>query len=204
MEELASLLSEALKQKVQTTPKNIEELHKELISLHEDIYSSYSKNQLTKAKCLEYSEQIFSLQFQLSLSYISSIESHGNEIISLQEDVKDDWHISLLGEWKEGSSGGCLNENSWRDNEQYLLQIETPGTVEIHLEQIEEEIQPIGFYIFKGFKFQQIVGNPTVVSKSAFKKSKIVTCSVELYPSSDGYVSVIVHLPDENYQFFNN
>lgn len=127
-------------------------------------------------------------------------KSVNNENIPPEEEEEklQEWVNVVEGEWKQGTAGGCLNEATWRQNEQFFLKVEQSGTVELTLEQEgEDEIHPIGFYIFEGVDNKKIVISPNTRAKSAFKRAQSVTCSFECEPNPNGYVRYLIQDNDD-------
>ncbi|KAM9968554.1 hypothetical protein ACTFIW_007704 [Dictyostelium discoideum] len=63
--------------------------------------------------------------------------------------------LTVHGEWRGATSGGCLNHTTWRNNAQYLIHntSSSPTKVTIMLEQLEkmdnQQLPFVGFYVAK-------------------------------------------------------
>jgi len=63
--------------------------------------------------------------------------------------VPDVEEISIQGEWKGDTAGGCINFSSWRNNPQYYLQIKRAVDLYIFLTQNDSLLTHIGLYCIK-------------------------------------------------------
>jgi hypothetical protein len=202
---LSSLENEKLVQRKRELEEELEN-HKKVEFNNEDAYEFLARG----VKDLLISSQIkyCDLVLAKSKSEVRSEDSNGqqleknnnNNISSSEnqeqeeeeEEKSHEWGNMVEGEWKQGTAGGCLNEATWRQNEQFFLKVESSGTVELTLEQLgEDEIHPIGFYIFEGVNNKKIVLSPNTLAKSSFKRAESVTCSFNCEPNTNGYVRIL-------------
>jgi hypothetical protein len=91
--------------------------------------------------------------------------------------------ISVQGEWKGKTAGGCLNHPfTWRNNPQFLMTVSQPIDLDFRLRQSEGaggKFQSIGFYIVKGAgKRRLTVTKDDIVSKAGFATIRDSTCQI--------------------------
>jgi hypothetical protein len=103
--------------------------------------------------------------------------------------------ISVQGEWKGKTAGGCLNHPfTWRNNPQFLMTVSQPIDLDFRLRQSEGaggKFQSIGFYIVKGAgKRRLTVTKDDIVSKAGFATIRDMILTQHFEPNENGYIIV--------------
>jgi len=72
------------------------------------------------------------------------------ELIVSELPSTEEWkYVSLKGEWKDKSAGGCISQSTFGNNPQFVLKAEVPTHALVLLTQSGENRDALGFYVFE-------------------------------------------------------
>lgn len=110
------------------------------------------------------------------------------KIKKLQE-VKD---LTLEGDWKGDTAGGCINHWTWRNNPQFMLTVKKDLTATVTLKQGDSDAMPsAGFYVTKSSGKKILIMKPEdLLGKGAFEKKKTISADIELKASELPYAII--------------
>eukprot|EP01090_Pellita_catalonica_P021978 TRINITY_DN8376_c0_g1_i1.p1 TRINITY_DN8376_c0_g1~~TRINITY_DN8376_c0_g1_i1.p1 ORF type:complete len:930 (+),score=157.90 TRINITY_DN8376_c0_g1_i1:46-2835(+) len=100
---------------------------------------------------------------------------------------------TFKGQWKGKSSGGCLNNSSWRYNPQIFLHINEQTHLSIKLIQNAEDTSYIGFYIAQSDgsgRRQLALPRARLIAKANFENKPEITYDLQLPPKDVPYFVV--------------
>jgi hypothetical protein len=81
---------------------------------------------------------------------VQAIKSSGEFVVPSSTYPLTGKELTLQGEWKGKTAGGCLNHQTWRFNPQIFLTVTKPSKVAITISQEgKTDLAAIGFYVFK-------------------------------------------------------